>query len=93
MPECELCGREMELTGHHLVPKKMGGKKRYKKLFAKEERDKKIWLCRPCHTHIHTLLSEKELAENYDSLEKLKTHPGVRKWKGWIKNKPTGFKP
>ena len=49
-------------------------------------------MCRPCHSQIHALLSEKQLEREYNTIAKLKEHPGVAKFSDWIATKPRGFK-
>ena len=52
-----------------------------------------IMVCRPCHSHIHASISEKLLAENYASLEALKSHERIRRFIDWIGNKEPGYRP
>ena len=42
------------------------------------------WICRPCHDHIHGVLSEKEMAAGYHSREALLAHPAIRRFAAWI---------
>lgn len=92
---CELCGRfGVPLTRHHLIPRTLHGKKRFRKRYSREEMATSIlWLCRPCHSHIHHLFDERTLAEQYASREALLAHPDVRAFVAWLGAKPAGFKP
>jgi hypothetical protein len=45
-------------------------------------------LCSPCHRHIHTVLDNKKLEHEYNTLEALKAHPGVGRFVEWISRKP-----
>jgi len=45
-------------------------------------------LCRPCHRYIHAVLSEKELENQYNTLEALKAHPDIQKFTHWIRKQP-----
>ncbi len=82
------------LTKHHLIPRTLHKNKRIRKQFTKEQcLTELIWLCRPCHSTIHRVLSEKEMAAQYFSLPALKSHHDIQEFVGWIKDKPTGFKP
>jgi len=94
-PGCELCGRLMSaLTRHHLIPRTRHRKKRTQRLFEREEaRTLILWICRPCHDHIHGVLSEKEMAAGYHSREALLAHPAIRRFAAWIGTKPAGFMP
>lgn len=86
MPECELCGRNKPLTFHHLIPKAMHGKKRFQRRHSKEEmRTRGIYICRLCHNGIHDLLTERELAEQYPTREKLLEHEPLCKHIAWVK--------
>lgn len=92
---CQLCGRGLVLlTRHHLIPRARHRKKRNRRLFDREEvRTRILWICRPCHDHIHQILSEKEMEARYHSREALLDHPAVDRFVTWISHKPAGFKP
>ena len=69
---CELCARGAPLTKHHLIPRSLHGKARYRKRHDRVERLTAIlWVCHGCHRHLHALLSERELADHYRSREAL----------------------
>ena len=78
---CKLCGRPVDgpqLDLHHLIPKSQGG------------RDT-VPLHRICHRQIHALLTEKELAQRYATIEALQSHPDIARFVAWIRRKPAGF--
>lgn len=86
MARCELCGREKPLSFHHLIPKAVHGRKRFQRKHTKPEmRSRGIMICSLCHSGIHDLLSEKELAENFTTREALLQHPGIAKHVAWVK--------
>lgn len=88
---CGLCGREVRrLTRHHLVPRTRHKNKRNKKTFDRREVHRTVGLCSPCHRHIHTVLDNKELEREYNTLEALKVHPGVKKFVEWVSKRPHG---
>jgi hypothetical protein len=91
---CELCERpNIEVTRHHLIPRTRHTNKRNKKTFDREEvRSRVADLCRPCHKFIHTVLTEKELEAEYNTVGKLASHPEVRKFVEWIRTKPPGLR-
>ena len=70
---CELCLRESaRYTEHHLVPRSRGGK------FGP-----KAQLCPTCHRQLHAMFSEKTLANELNSVERLRADPefaGYLKW-------------
>jgi hypothetical protein len=80
-----------ELTRHHLIPKSRHKNKRNKKVFDRQEVHNRIaLLCRSCHRNIHAMIGIKELEREYNTLEALAAHPGIRGFTRWIKNKPHG---
>lgn len=89
---CATCGREETLTRHHLIPRTRHHNKRNQREFDRAVVRQVVGLCRPCHSQIHQLLSEKELEREYNTVAKLKAHGGVAKFADWISNKPRGFK-
>src|SRR5450755_3581961 len=84
---CELCGRQKQLTKHHLVPKAVHTKKRYVNRFGKKEMRKRgLMICKECHDGIHDLIpDEKELTEKYHTKELLMENEAVRKHIAWVK--------
>lgn len=91
---CELCERkDIEVTRHHLIPRTRHRNKRNKKVFAREEVVSRLAdLCRPCHKFIHTLLTEKQMEAEYNTVPDLAAHPEIRKFIDWIRTKPPGLK-
>jgi hypothetical protein len=88
---CELCGREVgKLTRHHLVPRTRHKNKKNKRDFDRREIHRTVGLCSPCHRHIHTVLDNKQLEREYNTVEALRAHPDVEKFVRWIGKKPHG---
>ncbi len=80
---CPLCGREIPVhleSRHHLVPRSKGGK-----------HGPVVILHKPCHSKIHSVLSEKELARGYDTIEKLLGHEEIARFARWIGKRPPDF--
>ena len=74
MSKCDVCSREVEiLTRRHLIPKSRGGSK-----------SDVIMVCLSCKDMIHNLIPNKLLDREYNTLEKIKSHPKVRKYVKWI---------
>ena len=87
---CELCKRFMPLTFHHLVPKSTHKLVVKRKLFSKDEVNSRgINICRPCHSSIHRLIDHKQMAYEFNSLDKLLEHEGVQKWIAWAEKQRT----
>lgn len=91
---CELCGRiQLPLTRHHLIPQSRHNKARTKRQFNKQEMQGEIaCLCRACHSQVHAVLSNQELAQNYHSMSDLRRHPEIARFAAWVANKPAGLK-
>jgi hypothetical protein len=77
---CELCERPVgRVTVHHLVPKQHDG-----------HDGPKVELCSGCHRQVHALFSNRVLAEELDSLEKLRSHPQVARYVRWARKQDPG---
>lgn len=86
MAKCELCGRDKDLDFHHFIPRTLHKNKWFKKHFTKIEMNKGIYICKhDCHPEIHKYINEKEMGKEYNTLEKLLSHPKIRKYIKWIK--------
>jgi hypothetical protein len=51
-----------------------------------------VGVCRPCHSQIHQVLSEKQLEREFNTISKLRAHPEIAKFAAWIGKKPSGFR-
>jgi hypothetical protein len=81
--KCELCQREVNrLTVHHLIPRQAVKRK-------KADPGPTVEICSPCHSQIHHFFTNLELAQNYNTLDKLKNEPRMQKFLSWLrKQKP-----
>ena len=85
-PLCALCGRAQPLTFHHLIPRALHKRPRYKKRYTKEElRTLGIDVCQLCHNGLHDLFTKHELGESYMTKEALLEHPAVQKHVAWVR--------
>lgn len=79
---CPLCGRAMKagssLNEHHLIPRMYGGVEKHV-------------MHRVCHSKIHSIFSEAELAAVYHTFEKLREHPDVRSFIKWVRKQDPEF--
>ncbi len=91
---CELCARHgLTLTRHHLIPRSRHNKLRTKRNFSRESMAQDIaLLCRPCHSQIHRIFSNPELADDYHSIDRLKEHIDIINFIQWVKKRPVGLK-
>ena len=84
---CELCGRitKTGTTEHHLIPRTCHKNKWFQKNFTREQMRTTVSLCRDCHGEIHRQIpSEKLLGKDYNSLEKLLSHPKINSFVAWV---------
>ncbi len=66
---CRLCERKMPdemSTRHHLTPRSMGGK------------GNTVPLHKICHVKIHSMFTEKELADHYNHINKIKENEEIK---------------
>lgn len=79
---CPICDREMwkgdSIDKHHFVPKSQGGKKTK-------------FVHKICHSKIHSLFSEKELALFYNTPQKLKQVDEIKKFIKWVSKKDPDY--
>lgn len=81
---CALCGRNCQLTFHHLIPRKLHRRTHFRKHYSKEQLSQGIYLCRPCHSGVHKLFDEMTLGKQLNSLSALKDDPRVQKHSLWV---------
>jgi hypothetical protein len=83
---CEMCDREVAfLTQHHLIPRTTHRRKKRRDGYTQEELNRVIWICAPCHKNIHAVLTEKELAEEFNTIERLLRFPAIAKFTTWVR--------
>jgi hypothetical protein len=81
---CAICRRGgLPLTKHHLIPRTTHKRKRIAKQFSAEERCETVPLCRSCHSQVHATFNEMELAEQYNTLDKLMAHEEIARYAKW----------
>ncbi|TGE16860.1 HNH endonuclease [Hymenobacter elongatus] len=74
-PGCELCQRFVRsVSRHHLVPRQEGGR-----------HGPTVALCQPCHSTVHLLLDNRELARKYSTVETLRLAPELQKYLEWVR--------
>lgn len=82
---CEICQREhLPLTYHHLIPRRMHVKAVKRDWHKNWELNKVAWLCRACHSFVHKIASNEELAKELYSVELLTEREDVQKWAAWV---------
>jgi len=81
---CPLCRREVALTFHHLIPKKVHGRNFFQKKYSKSELRSGIDICRKCHDGIHDFYDEMALGKNLSTLEAIQSDPALAKHFAWV---------
>ncbi len=82
---CQLCSRELNLTFHHLIPRKVHRRARFQKIYAKAELQDGIWICQPCHRAIHRFYDEMYLATSLNTLTLLLSDEQIQKHVQWVR--------
>ena len=82
---CEICGREqLHLTYHHLIPRQIHGKAVKRGWHKDWELNKVAWLCRACHSYVHKIATNEELARELYDVELLLAREDVQRWAAWV---------
>lgn len=82
---CELCEREwIPTTYHHLIPRSTHAKAIKRGWHPEEKLNSVAWLCRACHSFVHHIESNEELAKNWYTMELLRGRDDVQDWVKWI---------
>uniref|UniRef100_K3WIG1 Tudor domain-containing protein n=1 Tax=Globisporangium ultimum (strain ATCC 200006 / CBS 805.95 / DAOM BR144) TaxID=431595 RepID=K3WIG1_GLOUD len=89
---CEMCERPMNLTAHHLIPR-VTHPTYLKKGYTKEFLSTCIMICRACHSKIHSTESERTLAHEYNTLDKIMAHPEILRWVQYARKQKARIKP
>ncbi|KAF8885563.1 hypothetical protein CPB84DRAFT_129858 [Gymnopilus junonius] len=69
--ECAICSRDVPLTYHHLIPRSVHEKVLKKGWHPKAMLNKVAWLCRPCHSFVHRVATNEDLAQHFHTVELL----------------------
>lgn len=85
--EYELCGRVMKLTRHHLIPRAVHSRLKAKG-HSKDELCRCAMICRTCHNAVHHFFTEKELAQHYNTIEKLLQTEPIQRHVAWASTAP-----
>jgi 5-methylcytosine-specific restriction endonuclease McrA len=80
---CCLCGRELPLTFHHLIPRKVHRRSYFQKNFSRDDLNRGIFICRTCHRGIHALYDEMTLARHFNTPERLRADPELARHFAW----------
>ena len=81
---CPCCGRSAVLTFHHLIPRKVHRRSRFRKHFNRHTLNSGIFICRRCHSGIHASYDEMTLAKNFSTPDALLLDPTLRRHFTWV---------
>ncbi|KAH7138261.1 hypothetical protein B0J11DRAFT_587433 [Dendryphion nanum] len=82
---CELCQRDwINLTYHHLIPRSTHERVLKRGWHAEERLGSVAWLCRACHSFVHRVASNEELAREWYTVELLEGRDDVKEWVRWV---------
>ncbi|MEO0996085.1 MAG: hypothetical protein AAFX58_01085 [Pseudomonadota bacterium] len=87
---CALCRRTAHLTFHHLIPRKLHRRTRFRKLHDKRELARGIEVCQLCHRALHRLHDEMTLGTELATLERLRADPKVARHVAWARKQNRG---
>ena len=81
---CATCGRRTPLTFHHLIPRKLHRRTRFRRHYTREDLNRGIHVCRPCHSGIHRRYDEMTLARDFSTLERLLADEDLCRHFAWV---------
>lgn len=83
--QCEVCDRDwVPLTYHHLIPRQVHAKVLKRGWHEEWQLNSVAWLCRACHSFIHRITSNEELAKEWWSMERILQREDVQSWAAWV---------
>ncbi|KAL4794177.1 hypothetical protein BDV19DRAFT_390454 [Aspergillus venezuelensis] len=82
---CEICDRDwIPLSYHHLIPRGVHEKVRKKGWHDEWMLNSVAWLCRACHSFVHRMAGNEELAREWFTIERILEREDVRDWARWV---------
>ena len=87
---CPFCGRTLPLTFHHLIPKKLHRRARFRKRYTREELNRGIDVCRQCHDGIHERYDEMRLCRDFSSPQALAADAELGRYFAWVARQKVG---
>lgn len=83
---CEICERDwVPMTYHHLIPKEVHAKVLKRGWHEEQRLNSVAWLCRACHSFVHRMASNEELAKEWYTVERICERDDVQKWAMWAR--------
>ena len=83
---CEICEREwVPMTYHHLIPRQVHAKVLRRNWHEEHQLNSVAWLCRACHSFVHRMASNEELAREWYSVDLICQREDVQRWAQWVR--------
>lgn len=82
---CEICERDwVPMTYHHLIPREVHAKVLKRGWHDEHLLNSVAWLCRACHSFVHRMASNEELAREWYTVDLICSREDVQKWAQWV---------
>ncbi|KAL4880035.1 hypothetical protein BJY04DRAFT_85432 [Aspergillus karnatakaensis] len=82
---CEICERDwIPLSYHHLIPRGVHEKVMKKGWHDEWMLNSVAWLCRACHSFVHRMAGNEELAREWFTVERILEREDVQDWARWV---------
>ncbi|KAA8644761.1 hypothetical protein EYZ11_002181 [Aspergillus tanneri] len=82
---CEICERDwIPLSYHHLIPRGVHAKVLKKGWHDKWMLNSVAWLCRACHSFVHRMASNEELAREWYTVDRIMEREDAQDWAKWV---------
>lgn len=83
---CEICERDwVPMTYHHLIPRQIHSKVLKRGWHEEQQLNSVAWLCRACHSFVHRMASNEELAREWYTVDRICEREDVQKWAQWVR--------
>jgi hypothetical protein len=82
---CEICERDwIPLSYHHLIPREVHAKVLKRGWHEEWKLNSVAWLCRACHSFVHRMASNEELAREWYTVDRILERDDVQDWAKWV---------
>lgn len=82
---CEICERDwIPLSYHHLIPREVHAKVLKRGWHEEWKLNSVAWLCRACHSFVHRMASNEELAREWYTVDRILEREDVQDWAKWV---------
>lgn len=83
---CEICERDwVPMTYHHLIPRQVHAKVLKRGWHEEQQLNSVAWLCRACHSFVHRMASNEELAREFYTVDRICEREDVQRWAQWVR--------